>query len=153
MHTPTGGMGPGGAAGPGGMYKFPSVSSIHSMVSMGYLPPGHGYVPKKPKPDKPYGPSFVSIMNRTWRGPGRKYIHYSLFLLGMSLLFYSGGALYFGHRNVVRLRVLRTEVLGALMVAVGILCSAGSFHFLYKARVESNRWRKHVRVSAHLPYQ
>ena len=47
--------------------QFPSmvsVSSMQSMLSMGYLPPGHGYVPKKQRPDKPYGLTFVTRMNR-----------------------------------------------------------------------------------------
>lgn len=144
MHTPGT---PTGAQAPGGMYKFPSVSSIHSMVSMGYIPPGHGYVPKKPKPDKPYGPTFVSVMNRTWRGPGRKYLHYALICLVVSIVFFTSAALYFGHRNVARLRVLRTEVFGAIFIVIAILSLSAMFQLIYKARVESNRWRSHVNVS------
>ncbi|ELU07449.1 hypothetical protein CAPTEDRAFT_226464 [Capitella teleta] len=151
MYTPTGGGnhgGGGGGGGGGGMYKFPSVSSIHSMVSMGYLPPGHGYIPKKPKPDKPYGPNFVSVMNRTWRGPGRKYIHYALVCMAVSILFFVSAALYFAHRNVARLRVLRTEVFGALFIVIAV-CSLGAmFQLIYKARVESNKWRRHVKFKS-----
>lgn len=139
---------PGGQSLPGmgsGMYKYPSVSSIQSMVSLGYMPPGHGYVPKKPRPDKPYGPNFVSVMNRTWRGPGQKYINYSLACMAVAILFYTAGGLYVGHRNVHRLVVLHTEVLGVLLFVVAISSTCLMFHFIFRARQESNRWRRGVR--------
>ncbi len=81
------------------MHKAASMSSL---VSQGYMPPGHGYVPRKQKPSKPYGLSFTTTMNRTHRGPGRKYLIYAVITACVGLLFFMGGALYFGHRNVSR---------------------------------------------------
>ena len=128
------------------MAKYPSLTSVHSMASIGFLPPGHGYVPKKEKPEKPYGLAFVTVMNRTHRGPGKKYLHYALASGIFALLLFGGAALYFGHRNVSRMVVYRTEVLGALMIIGGILFVAIMGEYLYKARVESNRWRMGIRV-------
>jgi len=116
------------------------------MAGLGRLPPGHGYLPTRVKPDKPYGPSFVTVMNRMWRGPGQKYINYALACLGAALLFFLGGALYFGHRNVGRMKVMNTEVLGALMVVMGILFVGAFFQLIYQANVVSNEWRTDVRV-------
>ena len=130
------------------MYRFPSMTSVHSMVSMGHLPPGHGYVPRKQKPDKPYGPNFVTIMNRTWRGPGAKYLIYSLICFCVALVFYSSAALYFGHRNVSRMIVLRTEVFGAIFIIIAILFTGLTFHYLYKANEASNKWRGFTKFRA-----
>ena len=54
--------------------------------------------------------------------------------------------LYIGHRNVSRMIVLRTEVFGAIFVIITILLWSLMFHFIYKARMESNKWRASVRV-------
>jgi len=130
---------------PGGMQKYPSMQSVHSMMSMGILPPGHGYVPKKIKPDKPYGLSFKTRMNRTHRGPGQKYLKYAAICGGFALLLFLGASVYFGQRNVGRLLVLRTEVLGALMIVAGLCLVSAMGQLIWKARVESNRWRYYVR--------
>ncbi len=116
------------------------------MISIGHMPPGHGYVPKKQKPEKPYGLPYTTIMNRTHRGPGKKYLQYALATAIVGLFFFMGAALYLGHRNVSRMIVRRTEVFGALMVIVGIICISLVGHFIWKAREESNRWRAGVRV-------
>ena len=129
------------------VYKYPSMTSVNTVLSMGYLPPGHGYVPKKEKPEKPYGLPFTTVMNRTHRGPGRKHLRYALAFGIAAILFFSGAALYLGHRNVSRMIVYRTEVLGAFMVVVGILCVYWMGRCIYTARVESNKWRAGVRVS------
>ncbi len=135
------------------MHKFPSISSIHSMASLGYLPPGHGYIPKKPKPDKPYGPSFVTVMNRSWRGPGRKYLRrYALGCLCTAIIFYTSAALYFGHRNVFRLIVRHSEPMGSILLMIAILFTGGMFYYVWKANLESNRWRSHVRVGRQYEY-
>ncbi len=134
--------------GPGYKYTHASQASVmsqQSMLSMGVLPPGHGYVPKKQKPDKPYGLSFITRMNRTARGPGRKYLNYALASLIAALFFFLGAAIYLGHRNVARMIVYRTEVIGALLVMAGICLISLMGHFLYKARVESNKWRANIR--------
>ena len=129
------------------MYRYPSMTSVHSMASLGHLPPGHGYIPRKQKPDKPYGPSFVTIMNRTWRGPGKTYLLYALVACCVSLTFYGSAALYFGHRNVSRMMVLRTEVWGAIFIIIGILTTGLTFHLIWMARMASNDWRLYTRVS------
>lgn len=127
------------------MNKCPSMTSVHSMVGVGRLPPGHGYVPHKEAPDKPYGPSFISVMNRMWRGKGKKYIHYAIACMCLAVLFIVGGAVYMGHRNVSRMMVKNTEVLGPFMIAVAILLVGGFFHFMYRANQESNKWRSYIR--------
>lgn len=129
------------------MNRYPSMASVHSAGSIGYVPHSRAYLPRKTGPGKPYGPTFVSVMNRMWRGSGRKYIVYSIISLCVAVLFFAGAALYFGHRNVARLIVLNTEVLGALMVVGGILFTGAFFHFVYRANVASNRWRSNIRVS------
>lgn len=118
-----------------------------STANLGYMPHSRAYLPLKTSPQKPYGPSFVNVMNRMWRGSGRKYVIYAVICLGTAILFFVGGALYFGHRNVSRMIVLNTEVLGALMIAAGILFTGAFFHFMYQANVASNRWRQNIRVS------
>lgn len=130
----------------GGMHRYASMTSVHSMASLGHLPPGHGYIPRKQKPDKPYGPSFITIMNRTWRGPGKTYLTYALVAFCLALLFYGSAALYFGHRNVSRLMILRTEVFGAIFLIIAILLTGLTFHFIYKARYASNHWRGSTKV-------
>lgn len=127
--------------------RYPSVGSVHSMTNIGYMPHSRAYLPLKTSPEKPYGPSFVNVMNRMWRGSGRKYVIYALICLCTAILFFVGGALYFGHRNVSRMIVLNTEVLGALMIAGGILFTGAFFHFMYQANMASNRWRQNIRVS------
>ena len=146
MQTPQGGP-------PGNMQKFPSMTSVHSMLSHGHLPPGHGYVPKPIKPDKPYGPTFVSVMNRTWRGPGKKYINYAIVTWCFAILFLLASGLYIGHRNVARLIVLRTEWFGAIFTIIFICLFCLTIHFIYKARQASNNWRKYIRVSKMLLYK
>ena len=128
------------------MTNLQKYASMSSMASMGYLPPGHGYVPKKFKPEKPLGLSFITIMNRTHRGPGKKYMQYAGICAALAILLFVGAALYFGHRNVSRMIVLRTEVLGAVMIMGGIVLVAMMGKLIYKARVESNRWRYYIRV-------
>lgn len=85
-------------------------------------------------------------MNRTERGPGKKFLTYAYVCFGMSVLCFIGVALYFGHRNVHRMMVYRTEVFGGLMAMAGILFFGAGINLLYKARVESNRWRRFIRV-------
>ena len=87
------------------MYSSETFLLLHAqrgccLVLSGYMPPGHGYVPKKQKPDKPYGPSFNSIMNRTWRGPGEKYLYYALVCGCVAILFFTGAGTYWGLRYV-----------------------------------------------------
>jgi len=130
---------------PGEMQKFPSMSSVYTLAS---LAPGHGYIPRKQKPEKPFGLPYLTIMNRTHRGPGRKFINYALIVGGIGLLFFAGGALYFGHRNVSRMLVFRTEALGAIMIMVGIICVAVMGRYCARARLESNRWRAGIRFRA-----
>jgi arginine exporter protein ArgO len=130
------------------MQRYPSqgsVATMATMASLGYMAPGHGYIPKKQKPKKPYGLPFTTVMNRTHRGPGKKYLKYALACALVGILFFMGAALYLGHRNVSRMIVMRTEVLGAIMVMVGILCVGMMGHYIWKARVESNRWRAGIR--------
>lgn len=128
--------------------RYPSMASVHSAGSLAYVPHSRAYLPLKTSPGKPYGPNFVTVMNRMWRGSGKKYIIYAIISLCVALLFFAGGALYFGHRNVARMIVLNTEVLGALMIAAGILFTGAFFHFMYKANVASDRWRSNVRFRA-----
>jgi len=127
------------------MQKFASQGSVTSLASRGYLPPGHGYVPRKQKPEKAYGLEFRTRMNRTHRGPGEKYLRYAIVCAGFAFLFFLGAGLYFGHRNVSRMIVLRTEVLGVLMIIVGLVLIYMMGQFIFKARVESNRWRSFIR--------
>lgn len=62
MNTPGGHQTPGGRIHP--MRKFPSLASVQTahtvqtMASLGFLAPGYGYVPRKKKLEKPFGPSF-----------------------------------------------------------------------------------------------
>ena len=144
MHTPRGAP-PGGAAGMG--QKYPSMQSVNTLLSQGYLPPGHGYVPKPIKPDKPFGPTFVTVMNRTWRGPGKKYLQYALVAWCVAILFLLATGLYWGHRNVSRMIVLRTEWFGAIFAIIFVCLVGLTFHLIHRARQESNRWRSFVRVT------
>ena len=124
--------------------KYPSMSSL---ASAGIMPPGHTYVPRRFKPEKPFGPTFISIMNRTWRGDGRKYICYAIISMCICILFVCATGLYVGHRNVSRITpVLRTEGFGAIFMVIALCFWCLTFHLIYKARVASNRWRRHVRV-------
>ena len=133
------------APAPGEMQKFPSMSSVYTLAS---LAPGHGYIPGRQKPSKPFGLPYLTIMNRTQRGPGRKYMNYALTIGGISLLFFAGGALYFGHRNVSRMLVFRTEALGALMIMIGIVLISFMGRYCARARFESNRWRAGIKVTS-----
>lgn len=130
---------------PGDLQKFPSMSSVYTLAS---LAPGHGYIPRKQKPEKPFGLPYLTILNRTHRGPGKKYMNYALIFGGIGLLFFAGGALYFGHRNVSRMLVFRTEALGALMIVVGIICVSMMGRYCARARYESNCWRAGIRFRA-----
>jgi len=115
-----------------------------SLASIAHMAPGHGYVRRKPKTDKPYGVKFTTRMNRTHRGGGEKFLWYAFWSFWMALVWFSAGAVYLGHRNVSRMIVYRTEVFGAILVTMGILSVALMGHFIYKARLVSNNWRRHI---------
>lgn len=85
-------------------------------------------------------------MNRTWRGDGGKYICYAIASFCVCILFVCATGLYVGHRNVSRITpVLRTEGFGAVFLIIALCFWCLTFHFIYKARVASNKWRRHVR--------
>lgn len=128
--------------------KYPSLTSVNTMASLAMMP-GHGYVPKKEKPEKPYGLTFQTVLNRTHRGPGRKHLRYALAFGIAAVVLFSSAALYFGHRNVSRMIVYRSEVGGAMLVVSALVCVSLMGKCLLQAREESNKWRQGIRVSSH----
>ena len=121
-----------------------SLASINSQLRLAH---GHGYMIPKKRVEKAYFINFKDRMNRTHRGPGGKFLWYAFACFWASLVWFSAGAVFLGHRNVSRMIVYRAEVFGPLMVVGGILCVGMMGHYCYKARKASNEWRSHIYVS------
>ena len=126
------------------LQKFPSMTSVISTATT-ILPPG--FVAKKYKPAKPFGPSMLTLMNRTAFGPGQRFCNYAFLCLGISILFIAAGSTYLGLRNVSRMIVFRTEFLGPFCILMSIIFIGIAARLFAEARIQSNRWRATLKVS------